>query len=148
MRQKHLRIQTREAPSAAVRQQIWEAKQVDRWCQQRLREMLVPATVQSDAGRVKGATVVSPSWVNDGDSKEGGTRSYRKYQKIGKTERFCALARSLIRWLGPMYTKPEPQVFLPFQTASMGHVVLQTPPPTRDVAKLLCLILLPTYLDL
>jgi hypothetical protein len=29
---------------------MWEAKQVDRWCQQRLLEMLVPATVQLDAG--------------------------------------------------------------------------------------------------
>lgn len=36
-------IQSRPSPA---RQQMWEAKQVDRWCQQRLREMLVPATVQ------------------------------------------------------------------------------------------------------
>jgi len=36
-------IQSRPSPAA---RQMWEAKQVDRWCQQRLREMLVPATVQ------------------------------------------------------------------------------------------------------
>ena len=45
---KDLGIQSRPSPMA--RQQMWESKQVDRWCQQRLREMLVPATVQLDAG--------------------------------------------------------------------------------------------------
>ena len=46
---KNVRIQSRPSPA---RQQMWEAKQVDRWCQQRLREMLVPATVQLDAGLI------------------------------------------------------------------------------------------------
>ncbi|CAE7544154.1 Mkp3 [Symbiodinium pilosum] len=32
----------------AQTQQMWEAKQVDRWCQQRLRDMLVPLTVQAN----------------------------------------------------------------------------------------------------
>ncbi|CAE6970561.1 cpr6 [Symbiodinium sp. CCMP2456] len=29
--------------------QMWEAKQVDRWCQQRLRDLLVPLTVQAES---------------------------------------------------------------------------------------------------
>lgn len=29
--------------------QMWEAKQVDRWCQQRLRDLLVPLTVQGES---------------------------------------------------------------------------------------------------
>lgn len=37
-----------ESRGAAVQQQMWAAKQVDRWCQQRLRETLVSSTVQMD----------------------------------------------------------------------------------------------------
>eukprot|EP00439_Symbiodinium_sp_Y106_P065682 s815_g10.t1 len=38
-----------QARGQAQTPQMWEAKQVDRWCQQRLRDLLVPLTVQAES---------------------------------------------------------------------------------------------------
>ncbi|CAJ1401226.1 unnamed protein product [Effrenium voratum] len=37
-----------EAAGPRITPQMWEAKQVDRWCRQRLRDLLVPSLLQSD----------------------------------------------------------------------------------------------------
>ena len=50
---------------AAVQQQMWAAKQVDRWCQQRLRETLVSSTVQMDLGGFRGGMDVMEFWKGD-----------------------------------------------------------------------------------